>query len=81
MMAEHHVVKDGLSEYNKSSSIGELVSPDSFMPADESSRLRELNADVRNQDDIQRDIERQVSILLDTYGIVFFFFNYSFIGR
>lgn len=28
---------------------------------DESTRLRELHADVRNQDDLERDITRQVS--------------------
>lgn len=28
--------------------------------ADEASRLHELNADVRNQDDLERDITRQV---------------------
>lgn len=30
--------------------------------ADEASRLQELNADVRNQDDLERDITRQVYI-------------------
>lgn len=29
---------------------------------DETSRLRELQADVRDQDDLERDISRQVSI-------------------
>ena len=31
---------------------------------DESSRLRELQADVRNQDDLERDITREVCSLL-----------------
>lgn len=31
---------------------------------DESSRLRELQADVRNQDDLERDITREVYSLL-----------------
>lgn len=31
---------------------------------DEASRLQELNADVRNQDDLERDITRQVSLTL-----------------
>lgn len=35
---------------------------------DESSRLRELHADVRNQDDLERDITRQVS-LSTTHGL------------
>ena len=30
---------------------------------DEASRLKELHADVRNQDDLERDITRQVGIL------------------
>jgi hypothetical protein len=34
--------------------------------ADEASRLQELNADVRNQDDLERDITRQVYITSDT---------------
>lgn len=29
---------------------------------DESSRLRELQADVRNQDDLEKDITREVSL-------------------
>lgn len=34
---------------------------------DESSRLRALNADIRDQDDLERDITRQVCWLLDMF--------------
>lgn len=38
--------------------------------ADEASRLQELNADVRNQDDLERDITRQV-LLTAGYQMTF----------
>lgn len=34
---------------------------------DESSRLRALDADIRDQDDLERDITRQVCWLLDMF--------------
>jgi hypothetical protein len=37
-----------------------MASPNSTNAASEASRLQELNADVRNQDDLERDITRQV---------------------
>lgn len=36
------------------------------MATDEASRLRNLQADVRDQDDLERDITRQVCMLLDS---------------
>lgn len=53
---EHQVKKDpdGESEVET----GEI--PQHSAAMDESTRLRELQADVRNQDDLERDITRQV---------------------
>ena len=64
-----HQVSDNLPD-NKPSSpkpadieAGEIPQ-DEPSAMDESSRLRELQADVRNQDDLERDITREVCSLL-----------------
>ncbi|KAJ5465190.1 DNA repair protein rhp26 [Penicillium daleae] len=41
-----------------------MASPNSTNAASEASRLQELNADVRNQDDLERDITRQADKFL-----------------
>ena len=39
--------------------------------ADETSRLRELQADVRDQDDLERDISRQVTVTVPLCDLVY----------
>jgi hypothetical protein len=48
-----------------------MASPNSTNAAAEASRLQELNADVRNQDDLERDITRQVNFtsLVKSYRV------------
>lgn len=53
-----------------------MTSPDGInvQTAAEASRLQELNADVQNRDDLERDITRKVSLVssqtpLDTDGL------------
>lgn len=42
----------------------------SAISTDETSRLRELQADVRDQDDLERDISRQVSVTMPLWILV-----------
>ena len=57
-------VNDSLQE-NKPNTVGieTTETKDQSADMDETSRLRELHTDVRNQDDLERDITRQVGCI------------------
>jgi hypothetical protein len=60
-----------LSSLPSSPPTPKMASPNSTNAAAEASRLQELNADVRNQDDLERDITRQVNFtsLVKSYRV------------
>lgn len=61
---EQGPVNDPVQENKKPNTPGiETTEAKSQSDMDETSRLRELHTDVRNQDDLERDITRQVECI------------------